>query len=280
MHPVLKNRNSHPRDNLIKFYSLGHKYEVSADKKNKYTSVTKWTDTHFPKFDADKVIENVFNSKHWGPEHKYWGMTADQIKQLWNSSGKAAASQGTSLHNRIEHFMNDRRFTFVYTQKELYEIYKADFKEKVDELIEWEYFINFTGDHQELKPYRTEWSIYDEDLKLAGSIDMVYENPDGTLSIYDWKRCKDIPAENTWNHFATNPLVNHLYDTKFWHYAIQLNTYKGIIERKYGKVVSKLCLVKLHPENFSQNYELMEVPMLDKEIEDLFTERLQQVKVN
>ena len=60
----------------------------------------------------------------------------------------------------------------------------------------------FVKDHPQLKPYRTEWMIFDEDLKLAGSIDMVYENPDGTLSIYDWKRSKDISKVNGWNKFA------------------------------------------------------------------------------
>ena len=34
--------------------------------------------------------------------------------------------------------------------------------------------------------------IWDKELKFAGSIDMVYENPDGSLMIYDWKRSKAI----------------------------------------------------------------------------------------
>jgi hypothetical protein len=38
-------------------------------------------------------------------------------------------------------------------------------------------------DTSHLKPYRTEWTIYDEELKIAGSIDMVYEKPNGTLAI-------------------------------------------------------------------------------------------------
>ena len=80
----------------------------------------------------------------------------------------------------------NKRFNFDYTQKQLYEVYRGDYK-NIDEQVEWEYFLQFVGDHPELKPYRTEWMIYDEDLKLAGSIDMVYENADGTLSIYDWK---------------------------------------------------------------------------------------------
>lgn len=275
--PVLQTRNAHPRDNFIKFYNRGHKYEISSDPDSKYTSVTTWNHKHFPKFDADAVIENIFNSKSWGPEHKYWGQTAEQIKASWKSNGEAVSGAGTNLHERIENFMNDKRFTFEYNQKELYQIYSSDFKGKVDDQIEWEYFIQFVRDHPELKPYRTEWMIFDEDLKLAGSIDMVYENPDGTLSIYDWKRSKDITKVNNWNKFAINPLIWHIPDSNFWHYALQLNTYKSILERKYNKIVTKLCLVRLHPDCEEKTYELLEVPILTNEISELFDERKKEV---
>ena len=121
--------------------------------------------------------------------------------------------------------------------------------------------------------------IYDEDLKIAGSIDMVYENPDGTLSIYDWKRSKEISKVNSWNKFALNPLICHMPDTNFWHYALQLNTYKAILERKYGKIVTNLCLVRLHPDNPNDNYELLPVPILTKEINELFEERQKEISV-
>jgi ATP-dependent exoDNAse (exonuclease V) beta subunit len=119
--------------------------------------------------------------------------------------------------------------------------------------------------------------IFDEDLKLAGSIDMVYENPDGTISIYDWKRSKDISKINTWNKFACNPLICHMPDSNFWHYALQLNTYKAILERKYEKTVTKLCLVRLHPDIEEKTYELLDVPILTKEIQELFEEREKEV---
>lgn len=275
--PVLQTRFAHPRDKFIKFYNKGHKYEISCDPNTKYTSVTTWKKQLFPNFDADEVIQNIFNGKNWGPDHKYWGMTAEEIKASWKKNGDSVADAGTNLHERIEDFMNDKRFRFEYTQKELYEIYKSDNKGKVDEQIEWEYFIKFVEDYPELKPYRTEWLIFDEDTKLAGSIDMVYENPDGTLSIYDWKRSKDITKINTFNKFATNPSICHIHDTNFWHYAIQLNTYKTILERKYGKTVSKLCLVRLHPNNEDKTYDLLEVPILTKEMKELFEEREKQV---
>ena len=174
--------------------------------------------------------------------------------------------------------MNDKRFRVDYTQKELYEIYHCHNKTD-NEPKEWLYFLEFVKDHPTLKPYRTEWMIFDEDLKLAGSIDMVYENPDGTLSIYDWKRSKEISKINSWNKTALNPIISHLPDTNFWHYALQLNTYKAILERKYGKTVSNLCLVRLHPDNTEETYELLEVPILTKEMDELFEQREKEVSV-
>jgi hypothetical protein len=269
--PVLSNIYSHSRDKLMKFYEQGHRYEILSDLKTKYTSVTTWNHSHFPKFDADAVIANIFNSKSWGPDNKYWGLTAKEIKASWRSNGDAVSSAGTKLHERIERFMNDVRFTSEYTNKDLYEMYKDDYPTKIDDAVEWEYFLEFVRDHPELKPYRTEWMIFDEDLKIAGSIDMVFTNLDGTLSIYDWKRSKEITKVNNWNKFATNQLISHLPDANFWHYALQLNTYKTILEAKYGKTIKDLYLVRLHPD--AETYELLQVPILEKEMNDLLEER-------
>jgi len=275
MNPVLANYNSHPRDKLIKFYARGHKYEITSDPGTKYTSVTTWNHQQFPKFDADAIIAKIFKSKSWGPDHKYWGQTADQIKASWKSNGEAVSSSGTNLHERIEHFMNNSQLKPNYLHSELYNQYSMESEEQV----EWLYFLQFIQDHPDFHPYRTEWMIFHEELKLAGSIDMVYQNPDGTLTIYDWKRSKEISKVNMWNQFASNPLISHLHDTNFWHYALQLNTYKAILEAKYGKIVTKLCLVRLHPDAEEKTYELLEVPILTKEISDLFEERKKQLSV-
>jgi len=271
---VLASRNAHPRDAFIKFYSRGHKYEITTDPKSKYTSVTTWNHGHFPKFDADSIIQKMFASKSWGPEHKYWGMTADEIKNSWKSNGDAVAGAGTNLHERIELFMNNSLAPIGYTHADLLTNLSLD---TPDEHVEWNYFLQFVKDFPDLKPFRTEWMIYDEDLKLAGSIDMVYENPDGTLAIYDWKRSKEIAMENNWNQVASNPLIQHLPHTNYWHYSLQLNTYKTILERKYGKTITRLCLVRLHPSNEAKTYDLIEVPILEKEMADLFEERAKNV---
>lgn len=271
MYPILANTNGHPRDAFIKFYARGHKYEITSDPGNKYISVTTWNHLQFPKFDADAVIAKIFKSKNWGPDNKYWGMTAEQIKASWKSNGEAVSSSGTNLHERIENFMNNKDLLFPYTHSDL--LYKYLEKQDPLEPLEWEYFLEFIKDHENFKPYRTEWMIYDEELKLAGSIDMVYENLDGTLSIYDWKRSKEISKVNLFNQFAINPIICHLHDTNFWHYALQLNTYKAILESKYGKTVKELRLVRLHPDAEEKSYELIDIPILNKEINDLFEER-------
>jgi ATP-dependent exoDNAse (exonuclease V) beta subunit len=278
LYNILSVKNSHSRDKNIQFFEEGHKYVILTEPDVKYTSVTTWNHSHFPKFEADSIIDNMMKSKSWKEGHKYWGLTPEQIKAQWNTNKDAVAGAGTDLHYEIECFNNDKRFQFDYTNKELYEIYMSDNKEKHESTaIELRYFINFVRDFPDLKPYRTEWTVYHDDVKISGSIDMIYENPDGTLSIYDWKRAKLITRINNFNKFALPPQICHLPDSNFWHYALQLNTYKAIIEQKYGKVVKSLFLVRLHPDAEEKNYEVIELPDLSREIKDLFIERKKQL---
>lgn len=274
---ILSELNKHPRDANIQFYEEDHKYIILSEPGIKYTSVTTWNHEHFPKFNADEIIDNMIKSKGWKEGHKYWGLTADQIKSQWNTNRDNVAGAGTDLHYEIECFNNNPHLPGEYTNKELYDIYIRE--NNGYKSIEWEYFINFVKDHPHLKPYRTEWTVWHEDVKISGSIDMIYENPDGTLSIYDWKRAKLITRINNFNKFALPPQICHLPDSNFWHYALQLNTYKAIIEQKYGKKVTDLFLVRLHPDAEEKNYELIKLPDLSTEISDLFLERRKQLSI-
>jgi hypothetical protein len=257
---------------------------ITNDPNNKYTSVTTWNHSHFPVFNANLIIKNMMRGKNWKEGHKYWGLTAEEIKQQWSNNSSAVSGAGTDLHFEIECFMNNPdletglKGNKGYKHAELHEAYLQN--PRADEVVEWDYFINFVKDYPDLKPYRTEWTIYDEDLKISGSIDMIYENSDGTLSIYDWKRSKDITRVNNFNKYAINKLICHMPDANFWHYALQLNTYKRLIERKYGKIVTDLYLVRLHPDAEEKNYELIKLPDLSKEIDELFEQRKQNLTVN
>ena len=280
LHPVLETINTHERDKNILFYEPTHTYTITTDSTNKYTSVTTWNHSHFPHFNADQVIKNMMRGKNWKEGHKYWGLTTEQIKAQWTANGAAVSGAGTNMHYEIECFMNNSVIKEQYTHAQLYINYLETLltsKNPIIETPEWQYFIKFIQENSDLKPYRTEWTVYHEEAKLAGSIDMVYENPDGTLSIYDWKRAKDISRINTFNKFAVNKIICHMPDSNFWHYALQLNTYKKIIEDKYGKIVTELYLVRLHPDCEDNTYELIKLPDLKRELQELFDERKNQL---
>ena len=253
-------KNAHPRDAAIQFEEDTHTYIINGDRT--FTSVTTWNHCHFPKFDANKIINNIISGrKHKeDPTYKYYMMTALEIKAMWDANRDSAAGSGTNMHYDIECY---------YNQMEVH-----------NDSIEYQYFQNFLKENPELNPYRTEWTIYNEDIKIAGSVDMVYVNPDGTLLIYDWKRCKEIVCENMYGSTAITPCIKHVPDTNFWHYTLQLNTYKAIIEEKYGMKVVGLCLVCLHPDNCNKNYQIIKVPVIEKEIMDLFEYRKETLVSN
>lgn len=277
---LLTIRNAHPRDANIRFQEEGHKYTILTDLNSQYTSVTTWNHSHFAKFDSDAVIASMMKGKNWNPTNKYWGLTADQIKKQWADNGKEVAGAGTQMHYQIECLLggvslDPNSLPLKYTHRDLLDYYFGGNQDVVPPNLGVEgglcppHFMQFMQDFPHLVPYRTEWLIYDKEVKLSGSIDMVYENQeDGTLSIYDWKRCKSIDKTNGWNKFAITECISHLPDSNFWHYALQLNTYKTILERNYGRRVADMYLVRLHPD--SSTYQLLKVPVLENEMNDLF----------
>jgi hypothetical protein len=95
----------------------------------------------------------------------------------------------------------------------------------------------------------------------------------GEYLIYDWKRSKGIEYESYGGKTAITPCISHLPDTNFWHYSLQLNVYRKILQDKYDMKIARMALVVLHPDNHNKTYEVVEVPVLDKEMEDLWKTR-------
>lgn len=275
--------NAHPSDANIEFDPVPHIYTVHKNPAVKYTSVTTWIHTHFAHFDADDIIRKMMRGKNWNSSNKYWGKTPTQIKDMWNKNGAEASAAGTEMHYRIECFHNMVAPTEQHgTYADFLEYYETNYatkKPKTTLSPEWQYFLNYVRDYPHFKPYRTEWMVYHEELQLSGSIDMIYELPDGSLAIYDWKRAKEmVQFQTQYKTFATTACINHLPDTNYWHYTLQLNMYKMILEEKYGKKVGGLCLVVLHPNNPNGNYMLYPVPNIQREIRALCKFRLAQVR--
>ena len=306
---MLKHKHGVIRDKHILFDEPSHVYTILTDPGVKYTSVTTWNHGHFEQFNADKIIASMMASPKW-PQNKYYGKSVQEIKALWDNNRDVAAAMGTCIHYMIEMFMNicvddvgdvgdcgDCVNNDYVTLGQILDYYnqlccKQNSKLAIhkdlehpdltnsDDVVnaggitcEWEYFLNFAANHRDLIPYRTEWTIFDEDLKLSGSIDMLFRDTSGKFHIYDWKRSRNIVKTNGWSKYSHIDCIDHLPDTNYWHYCLQLNTYKGILERKYNIKINDLYLICLHPENKNDNYLKLKVVDLSNEINDLFEDR-------
>ena len=66
--------------------------------------------------------------------------------------------------------------------------------------------------------------------------------------------------------------LGHIHDSNYWHYTLQLNIYKYTLETKYELSVRDLHLVVIHPENQTNNYEKIKLPIIPTtDIEILLT---------
>lgn len=249
---TLNIKNQHSRDNNISFVEEGHIYYVHNKEYN--LSVTGFVHSFFPKFKADEIISKMMMSRNW-PASKYYGMEPEEIKESWDENAKQAAQLGTNLHKAIEDFYNQNPT-------------KQDSKE-------YEYFNQFQKDHNDLKPFRTEWEIYDTELELAGSIDMVFIDKEGNYHLYDWKRSKQIKENNSYEegHYP----VSHLPNANYWHYSLQLNIYKKILEKNYGIKINDLYIVQFHPDQ--DQYNKIKCVDLDAEVEDMFKDRIEELNM-
>lgn len=274
--------NKHPRDDRIQFEEESHTYTIDGTRTG-WTSCTGFLHNFFGHFDADACIAKMMASPKWY-ESKYFGMTAQQIKDSWAAKGKASSEAGTRMHLDIEHFYNAMPHALVEGGERTAAPLEACTWSMedgwagmtVDEWVpaagaEWDYFLDYQQRHGSTlgQPFRTEWLVFDEEHKVAGSIDMVYKKPDGTLAIYDWKRIEDLKTENKWQS-GLGP-VAHLPDTNYWHYSLQLNVYRYILQKHYGYTVSELALVVLHPSN--RSWRVARLNFMDDEVAGMMAAR-------
>lgn len=247
---TLCHKNYHPRDARITFYEPTHTYTIDGSSRG-IISGTGFLHQFFPHFNAKETIEKMMKSPKW-PASPYFGMTAQQIEELWANKGKEASTAGTAMHLAIEQFMNGA-----------YDVILPEIKETV----EFKYFMNFWNDHgADLEPWRAEWSVFSEEHMLCGQIDMLFRRKsDGAFLIYDWKRSREIKTSNEFSKGYAP--VSHLEDCNYWHYTLQLNLYRWILENLYDMRIADMYLIICHPEN--KNYKRMRLNRLQKEVEDM-----------
>lgn len=243
-----KSNTKFAQDNLISFEPNEHVYVY--DGSIEMTPVSTIISQFFEPFDSIGMSERY--------AMKY-GYDQCEVMEEWDSKGKESREIGTYLHAQIESYLNG----IPVNDKTRY-VYEGEFVNE-DKMVsisrELEYFKSFLQDNP-ICPFRTEWHIFDLEHKIAGTIDLLCRNG-SSFDMYDWKRSrKACPDEKVWRYSING--MSHIPDISFYHYALQQNIYKYILESNYGIVVGNMYIVVLHPEFGS--YRKFQIPDMKKEV--------------
>lgn len=239
----------------FKFYPEDHHYE--CDGKRVGISVTRLIEEYSNKFDAQGMAEKVA-----AKENK----EVTSILSEWEYKNKFACEKGSTCHEyaqslwsleewRLKSFdMSLGYLTAVDIITNQADNFYCDFKDRLEHLAD-------------------EFVVGSEEYDIASAIDHLFINKlTGEVILVDYKTNSKLGGYNDDGkqlRYAKHMKVplQHLKDITINHYYIQLSIYKYLIE-KYTDVEIKEMLIVYMSENID-NYEIIEVPYLKKEVEEI-----------
>lgn len=266
----------HPRDGMIRFEDEGHRYYLFdphtgewdlCTKANGWVSSTGIGAALFP-FNALAAARCIFRGKNFATGQYKDLKSPQDIVAAWGERAK----RGTYFHEKCpEAYYNN--IPIDHDDPEIAELVPK--------------FLKFAEDHQHLEPWRTEWLVYDQHVRVSGSIDMVFREPDGSLSLYDWKRVDHILPEDGKEPQKYKRIAKKDKDqrrtpddlqkkSKLVKYSLQLAVYKYILEKSYNVTIKDVYLIRFHPS--LETYEKIKCFDMDNEIDLIMTERLELMK--
>ena len=247
---LLSNAHQHTRDSRVSFLASSHTYYVDGEKIP--LSVTGLVHLFVEDFDADKAIAMMKQSRRW-PRPEYSARVEERleplsdelIKEMWKHNGVEAANRGTWMHLQFEVLLNAGSVAGTWPEMHLFSRFLREFS-------------------LPLIAFRTEWCVFSEKERLAGCIDFVAKSSDNSLILFDWKRTKQLHSKYTNPWQSMRAPLSHIPDCAGWHYRVQLNLYKHILQEHYDVRVSQMFVVCFHPDN--TNPFIDQVPDMSAEV--------------
>lgn len=212
----------------------------------------------FEHFDAQAAARRLWERK---------GIPIEESLAKWEKIGKMASEVGTFVHEQTENYFRDGTFNTDYAFE------YAGVIEQISVEKEKQHFLKFVNDYK-ISPYRQEWPVFDLKLNIAGTIDMICKEADGEFTIYDWKRSGKVVnalgqpiVEAFGGKRGFNGIT--LPDTAFYHYCMQQNLYRYMLESNYGIHIKAMNLVVLCPDY--PTYYVAPVPKMDEVIQQIIS---------
>ncbi len=263
----------YPQDDDIDFLPEDHIYLLRGERQ--LLPVSTLIAHFFEPFDAQRAARQQLASR---------GIPIQESLDKWERIGRMASEVGTFVHEQTENYFQHGRFDTVCPFH-----YRGQV-EHVSVEREYRQFLHFVSDYA-IRPYRQEWPVYDADLNIAGTIDLICRDDDGQFTIYDWKRSRkvvDSGGHPITSAYGGKTSLNGITvpDTSYYHYCIQQNLYRYMLQQHYGIRVRAMNLVVLCPDY--SDYHVALVPIMDGLVqqiaaicrnENLGTQLLQKKKI-
>ena len=239
-------KNMHPlsHDGEVVLVPDSHEYWRGPMEKAA-RSVTTVVESNFEEFDAIKTVTALYSNWKASAKSKYYKTiqatlndggddeaAKAAIQRMWTDKGREAREAGTRAHEAMELIGNG--------------LPCADSPE-VRLFCKW-----FEG--RGLQFYRTELITFVENKKgnllLAGSVDLIATDDQGRHVLIDYKRSEkrltiDEPA---YKGKKGKGLLNHVPDTAFWRYSLQLSVYNRMLHRTQGiDCGDRMYILNVHP---------------------------------
>ena len=243
----------------FKFYSQDHHYEYKG--KRVGISVTRFIEEYTNEFDAEAIAERVAIKEN---------KTVQEVLDEWKYKNEWACKKGSMCHEFAQRLWKSKYmcgFGGIFDTSQ-----QADDANKIADQA-----IKFHNDYiDKLEHLADEFIIGSEEYDIASAVDHLFINKlTGGLVLVDYKTNSDIYKNERYAKNMKVPL-SHLKDTTLNHYFVQLSIYKYLIEHYTKLTVEEWFIVWFSEKN--ENYEIIEVPYLEKEAKKILESRRKKMK--
>jgi len=210
---VVKNNNLFQNGDL-KFDEKEHKY-VNSEGKH-LISATQFVHLFVPEFDpTGEILKKCALKK---------GVTEEELQKEWNKIKDDACARGTNFHTEAEYFIDTGK------------IRKSPDQDIIKQF-------------KKIKPKGKRFSevrVHDNDLGMAGAVDLLEFVSDNTVELFDFKTNKNLSTYSIYGDKLLYP-VSHYYNVNFTHYELQLSLYAYLLELN-GLWVDNLTIYYINPK--------------------------------
>ena len=242
----------------IEFHEEEHFYTL-----NDYRfgiSATSLIETYAQEFDSDGISQMVANKR---------GISQQEVLDEWKKENEFSCIKGSHIHLKAQAYWKNKDYKLDYN-KIPNTIDKKRLKKEYD--IMSKQASNFYEDYKDRYDIiQDEFIVWSKEFDIAGSIDgIMYNKYTQQCCILDFKSNKDLQFESKYHKKMKVPL-HKLDDVNGQHYYIQLSIYKYLIEKYTNIKVDELFIVYFNIN--TNNYEIIEVPYLEKEVKIILENR-------